>query len=294
MNKAKISSVIGIVVPAVIGVMLCAIVGSSGNTFISLPVFSLCVGLAFALQWIVFVPSYLYKTEKFFDLNGSATYLILVFTALFTANTFQIRSLLIGFLIAVWAIRLGGFLFTRVRRTGHDSRFTTLKSDFLTFLMVWTLQGLWIALTIAAGLAAMTSGNEQPLGIYSVIGLGLWFLGFGIEVTADSQKKTFRAKPENDGDFIIHGLWAWSRHPNYFGEILLWIGIAIIAFPTLTGLSYVTLISPIFVFILLSKVSGIPLLEKQAMQRWGTDPDYLRYKATTPVLIPNPFRRYQK
>ena len=294
MNKTRVSSLVGIIIPTVISTILCIVVGSEGNTLIGLPIFSLCVGLAFTLQWVIFIPSYLYKTEKFFDLTGSATYLLLVSMALITAEAIQMRSLLIGVLISVWAIRLGGFLFTRVQRTGHDSRFATLKTNFLTFLMVWTLQGLWITLTIAAGLCAMTSGTEQPLGGYSLVGFTLWVLGFGIEVTADKQKKAFRSRLENERRFITHGLWAWSRHPNYFGEILLWTGIAIIAFPTLAGPDYVTLISPVFVSILLSKISGIPLLEKQAMQRWGTDPEYLRYKSNTPVLIPNVFRRYQR
>ena len=139
----------------------------------------------------------------------------------------------------------------------------------------------------------MTSGDQQPLGIYAFLGLALWVLGFAIEVTADNQKKTFRSTPANDTAFITHGLWAWSRHPNYFGEILLWTGIAIIAFPALTGFGYATLISPVFVLLLLSRVSGIPLLEKQADQRWGTNPDYIRYKSVTPTLFPNPFRQRQ-
>ncbi|MBG94729.1 MAG: hypothetical protein CL793_05665 [Chloroflexi bacterium] len=294
MNKPRVSSLVGIIIPTVISTILCIVVGSDGNTLIGLPIFSLCVGLAFTLQWVIFIPSYLYKTEKFFDLTGSATYLLLVSMALITAEAIQMRSLLIGVLISVWAIRLGGFLFTRVQSTGHDSRFTTLKTNFLTFLMVWTLQGLWITLTIAAGLCAMTSETQQPLGVYSLVGFTLWVLGFGIEVTADKQKKAFRSRLENERRFITHGLWAWSRHPNYFGEILLWTGIAIIAFPTLAGSDYVTLISPVFVWLLLSKLSGIPLLEKQAMQRWGTDPEYLRYKSNTPVLIPNIFRHYQR
>jgi len=266
-------------------------VGSNGNSFMKIPAFTLCVGLAFILQWIVFIPSYWYKSEKLFDLNGSATYVVLVFTAFMTMNSIQARSVLIGILVSVWAVRLGRFLFIRIQRTGYDSRFVTLKSNFLSFLMVWTLQGFWVTLTFATGLAAMTSGSQEPLGIYDLFGQSLWALGFAIEVVADNQKQQFRSTSENAATFITHGLWSWSRHPNYFGEIILWTGITLIAFPTLTGLGYITLISPIFVLVLLSKVSGIPLLEKQATQRWGNNPAYIRYKSVTPVLIPNPFKR---
>jgi steroid 5-alpha reductase family enzyme len=294
MSKTTLSSVLGIVVPLILATILCVMMGSGGSNFMQFPVFSICVGIAFTSQWMVFLPSYWYRTEKFFDLNGSATYLILVFSALVTASSIQARSVLIGILVSIWAIRLGGFLFSRIRQTGHDSRFVNLKSNFLTFLMVWTLQGLWITLTFAAGLGAMTSGKQGSLDMLAICGLILWLVGFAVEVTADNQKKNFRSAAGNKNAFISHGLWSWSRHPNYFGEILLWVGITVIAFPTMTGLGYVTLVSPLFVLILLSKVSGIPLLEKQADQRWGSDPEYVRYKSVTPVLFPNPFKNLAK
>jgi steroid 5-alpha reductase family enzyme len=154
--------------------------------------------------------------------------------------------------------------------------------------MAWTLQGLWVFLTLAAALAAITSERSLPLGIVAWVGLAIWIAGFAIEATADAQKQAFRSDPANRGRFIRSGLWAWSRHPNYFGEITLWVGVALIALPILSGWQYLTLISPVFVYLLLTRVSGIPMLEARADERWGGDADYEDYKARTPVLFPRP------
>jgi steroid 5-alpha reductase family enzyme len=111
-------------------------------------------------------------------------------------------------------------------------------------------------------------------------------VGFALEAVADQQKRRFRERPENAGRFIATGLWAWSRHPNYFGEILLWTGVALVALPALDGWQLATLLSPVFVTLLLTRVSGVPLLEERADARWGDDPEYLAYKKRTPLLVP--------
>jgi len=103
---------------------------------------------------------------------------------------------------------------------------------------------------------------------------------------ADAQKSRFKADPGNRGKFIQSGLWSRSRHPNYFGEIVLWTGVMIIALPVLQGWQWVALVSPLFVILLLTRVSGVPLLEKKADQAWGGQPEYEAYKKQTPVLIP--------
>ncbi|MCF8005212.1 MAG: DUF1295 domain-containing protein, partial [Chromatiaceae bacterium] len=184
--------------------------------------------------------------------------------------------------------RLGSFLYRRVQKAGSDSRFDEIKPCFVSFLMAWTLQGLWVFLTLAAALAAMTASTTPPLGVIGVIGILVWMIGFAIEAIADAQKQNFRKDPANKGHFIHSGLWAWSRHPNYFGEITLWFGIALIALPALSGWQYVTLISPLFVYLLIVFISGIPMLESRADERWGDDPSYRDYKARTPVLFPRP------
>ncbi len=239
----------------------------------------------------MYIPSFLNQTEQYFDLTGSVTYLTVTVIAITTTAELDTRTLLLGAAIVLWAGRLGTFLFRRVTRDGGDGRFDTLKLDSLVFLRVWMLQGLWVTITAGAALAAMTSGAKQDLGIVGVVGLALWVVGFVIEVIADRQKSAFRADEANDGRFITTGLWAWSRHPNYFGEITLWLGIAILATPALADWQIATLISPLFVFVLLTRISGVPLLERRGLKRWGDDPEYQAYLATTPVLMLRPPNR---
>lgn len=263
--------------------------GSQGGFALSgFPIFALCVALAFIINWIVFIPSFLKQTEKFFDLTGGITYLTVIWIAVLLSPVVDQRSWLLLAIVSVWAARLALFLFRRVQAAGEDRRFRDLKTSFSRFLLTWTLQGLWVSLTIAAALAAITSMNRLDLGIYGLLGFVVWLVGFGIEVIADRQKSAFRADPQNKGKFINVGLWSWSRHPNYFGEIILWIGVAIIAFPVLSGWQWVTLISPIFVIVLLTRISGIPMLETNADKKWGGQNEYEDYKSRTSVLILKP------
>ena len=291
MNDQTLKSVIGIIVSLSIGAFV-AFAGSDGSTEVgSVPVFALCALLAYVINWIVFVPSNRAQTEHYFDLTGSATYLTVTAVALLLSNDIDARAAIAGAMVAVWALRLGLFLFRRVRRDGRDGRFDKIKIDPLRFFMTWTLQGLWVLLTIAAALAIMTSAERRSLGWLAVVGIAVWVAGFAIEVVADRQKSAFKQNPANEGKFIDSGLWAWSRHPNYFGEIVLWTGMALMAIPVLSGWRWVVLISPVFVTLLLTRVSGIPMLEARATKRWGDDDAYLEYKESTPVLIPRPPRR---
>jgi len=261
--------------------------GSPGSTtFNGLPSFALAASIGFILHWLIFIPSYIYQTEHYFDLIGSISYISIVLFTFLALNNLDVRSILIGLLILVWAVRLGSFLFIRVKRDGKDNRFTVMKTKFWWFLFTWTIGGLWVFITMAAGLAAMTSAKVVPLGWFALIGIFLWLEGFLVEVVADHQKTRFRSKKENQGRFINEGLWSFSRHPNYYGEITLWLGIAFIAFPVLQGWQLLTLISPIFVYILLTRISGITMLEKRADKKWGDDPEYQLYKETTSSLIP--------
>lgn len=279
---ATIASVVTVVVGAAI-----AWAGSQGSVTVSdVPVFAIAVLLAFLVQWLVFIPSYLRRTERLFDLTGSATYITVMTLAVAMSGSVDARTLILLGLVLIWAARLGTFLFRRVVRAGKDVRFDEIKQSFASFLMTWTLQGLWVSLTLAAALAAVTSTERVPLDVFAIVGLLVWLLGFAIEAVADAQKSRFRADPANKGAFISTGLWALSRHPNYFGEIVLWTGVAIIAFPVLSGWQLATLISPVFVYLLLTRISGIPLLEKKAEERWGGQEAYETYKRETRALVP--------
>ena len=266
--------------------------GSQGGVTVDgAPVFALIVAWAFLVQLVVFVPSYLKKSERFYDLTGSLTYISSALIAAVLSAPLDARSMLLVALVIVWAARLGSFLFLRIRRAGKDDRFDELKQNPVRFLNVWTIQALWVTFTMAAALAAVTSAGRVALDLFAYAGLAVWLLGFGIEAVADLQKNRFRADAANKGRFIHTGLWSWSRHPNYFGEITLWVGVALIAFPALTGWQLVTLISPVFVFLLITRVSGVPLLEKKADETWSGQAEYEAYKARTSVLVPLPPRR---
>ena len=267
--------------------LLVAIAGSQGGSRISgIPVFALLVGLAFLIQWLVFIQAYWRQTEKFFDLTGSLTYITVSTLALLLSAGVDGRATLVWALVVIWAVRLGTFLFGRIKKAGKDDRFDEIKTSFIRFLNVWTIQGLWVTFTLIAALVTITTANRKELDLFALIGFLVWVFGFAMEVLADYQKSRFNADPNNKGKFIQTDLWSRSRHPNYFGEIVLWVGVALIALPVLQGWQWVALISPVFVILLLTRVSGIPLLEKKADQKWGGQADYEAYKKRTPVLIP--------
>ena len=290
MTKAERASLIAIPAAVLVGAGVAWAGSQGGGEAGGVPVFALAVGLAFLVQWIAFIPAYLLQTERFYDLTGSLTYVTVTALAVLLGPEVDARSVLLLALVVIWAARLGSFLVRRIRKAGKDERFDAIKPSFVRFLSAWTLQGLWVSLTLAAALAAVTTTVREELAVVTVLGVLVWAAGFGIEATADLQKSRFRADPANRGSFIRTGLWAWSRHPNYFGEIVLWIGVAIIAVPVLRGWQWVTLISPVFVALLLTRVSGVPPLEKRADAKWGGQPDYEAYKASTPVLVPRPPR----
>lgn len=286
MKKTDRNSLIVFPILILIGYLVALAGSQNGALVFGIPLFTLSVGLAFLIQWLVFIPAYIFQTEKFFDLTGSLTYITVTVMALILSKAADARSILLGALVVIWAVRLGSFLFGRIRKAGKDDRFDELKPSFFRFLNVWTIQGLWVTFTVAAALVAITTSTRKELDIFAIVGLLVWIFGFAFEVIADAQKSRFNADSANKGKFIRTGLWARSRHPNYFGEIVLWLGVAIIALPVLQGWQWVAMISPIFVTLLLTRVSGVPLLEKKADKKWGGQEDYEAYKKNTPVLIP--------
>ena len=245
---------------------------------------------AFVIQWLAFIPARLLQTERFYDLTGSATYIAVTLGAVVTASESTGAQKLIAIMIFIWAGRLGSFLFRRIHAAGGDQRFDQIKISSSRFFVAWTLQGTWVVMTSCAAVAAILSPEQPPLGFVYIVGALMWVTGFVIEVIADRQKSRFREDPANVGQFICTGLWARSRHPNYFGEILLWSGITMMAVPYLSGSQWVVVVSPLFVYALLTRISGIPTLAKRGQQLWGEDPAYQAYLSNTPRLFPRLFR----
>jgi steroid 5-alpha reductase family enzyme len=286
MNESDRKALIIFVIAVVVGALV-AVAGSQGGATVGgLPLFALGVAAAFLIQWVAFVPAFKAQTEKYYDLAGALTYISITVLLVLLTPGVDARGLLLAALVVVWAGRLGSFLFRRVSKHGKDDRFDEIKPSFIRFLNTWTVQGLWVVLTAAAAWIAITSATREALDWWALAGFVVWAVGFGIEAVADNQKGRFKADPANQGKFISTGLWSKSRHPNYFGEIVLWIGVLLIAVPVLEGWQWVALLSPVFVALLLIKGSGVPLLEAKADKKWGGRPDYEAYKKTTPVLIP--------
>ncbi len=288
MDKNELIALVSVPIILFIAAIISFAGSQGGYRSFGIPLFALCVIIAFTIQWIAFIPAFIKQTEKFFDLTGGFTYIVVVLAAVLLSSENDARSILLLIIISIWALRLSTFLFKRIHAAGEDKRFREIKTSFARFLMTWTLQGMWITFSLAAALAAITSKTRKELGIVAWLGLLVWILGFSIEVIADWQKSRFRSSPENAGKFINTGLWSWSRHPNYFGEIVLWIGVAIIAVPILSGWQWLMLISPVFITLLLTRISGVPMLEKSADKKWGGQEDYENYKAITSVLILRP------
>ena len=286
MKQNSARSLILVAVPIVLGALL-ALAGSQTNWFLGQwPAFAVAVTIAFAVQWVAYIPAVLYRTDRYFDATGSATYFTVTLVLLLLAPSLDLRQVVLGVMVLLWALRLGSFLFVRNLRSGGDDRFDEIKNNPLRFLSVWTIQGLWVSLTASAAWIAISSSNASSTEWTIWVGGGIWLIGFTIETVADWQKSHFKRQPENTGTFIQSGLWSVVRHPNYLGEITLWIGVFVVAIPALHGWQWVAVLSPLFVIFLLTKVSGIPLLETKAARKWGDEPDYQRYVARTPRLIP--------
>ena len=243
------------------------------------------VAIAFLIQWTLFIPAYLMQTEKFYDLAGSITYISIISYVYCQSSEFNIASLILSLFIIVWAIRLGSFLFFRIKKAGEDKRFRDIKPSPTRFFMTWTLQGTWVSLCSACAITAISTTEGIILNEIFVLGAFTFIVGFLIEVVADNQKTKFRSIPENKDKFITTGLWSYSRHPNYLGEITLWLGVALMSFSSLEGLQLITLVSPIFTYLLLVYVSGVRLLEASGNKKWGHLSSYQEYKKNTPTLF---------
>ena len=283
--KDHIASILSVIIALVVSFL------STQNSNQHSYILFICMSSIFMIHWIIFIPSYIFKTEKYYDITGTIAYLSMILVALYfiiivNGEELSIRSLVSTLLVLIWAVRLGIFLLLRVVKAGEDKRFENVKLSFSKFLMYFTISSLWVFLTTINFLTMLLHNSVLINDIFFLLGLLIWIFGFIIEVVADEQKRRFKLNLDNKGKFISSGLWSYSRHPNYFGEILLWIGMAIISLPVLLGWEYITLISPLFVYMLLTKMSGIPILEKQSDERWGNKSDYQNYKKITPVLFP--------
>jgi steroid 5-alpha reductase family enzyme len=244
-----------------------------------------------ALQVLFFVFAAGFKTDRLTDLSYGLTFVILSGLILALQRGPSAGQVLIASLVIIWGLRLGLYLFIRILKIGRDERFDGRRENPGKFARFWTLQTvtIWIIhLPVTLYLSDLSKpGFSWPL----VAGTVLWLAGFTIEAVADQQKFAFKNRPENRGKWIESGLWKYSRHPNYFGESLLWVGVFVITVPVLGGWMWAALVSPVYITLLLLFVSGIPLLEKQAEKKYSSDPAYGVYRDRTSLFVPRPPKR---
>ena len=244
--------------------------------------------LVFIIHWLLYIPANIFKTEKFFDLTGSLSYISVISYILYSkVQDFEsgFGEVIVSLAIIIWSARLGTFLFLRIKKAGEDKRFRELKKSWSKFLVAWSTSGMWVTICSACAMTAIASENIIELNIIFFIGLFMFVFGFSIEIIADYQKTKFRSISANKDKFISSGLWSKSRHPNYVGEIILWLGISVMSFSNLEGLQYITLISPIFTYWLLVYISGVSILEKSGQEKWGHLKEYQDYIKKTPKLV---------
>ena len=230
------------------------------------------------------------KTDVVTDLSYSLSFFLVSAILIFQNWSSGLAALLPAVLTMLWALRLGGYLFTRIHRIKVDHRFDDKRGDPLKFASFWILQAIAVAVIILPVAASVASpATPRSFGAFEIVGIVLWIAGFVIEAVADAQKSAFKyaGKPS----FIRSGLWRYSRHPNYFGEALLWWALFVYVVPALSGLLFLSVLGPVFITLLLLYVSGIPLLEKSADEKYGSDPAYVEYKRSTSIFIPLPPKR---
>ncbi len=240
--------------------------------------------IIFGLQIFFFLIATTFQTDKVTDLAYGISFFIALWLV-FLSAPYSLTKLLIVIAVTLWGLRLAVYLFIRILKIGKDKRFDDKREKFWEFAKFWILQtvSVWTILLPYTWFIDQPAMDAKPL---FYVGLVIWAVGLTIEAAADQQKFHFKNQPENKGKWTDVGLWNYSRHPNYFGEIICWVGLFIAVFPYLSGIRYLFIISPIYITSLLLFVSGIPLLEKRYEKKYGDNRKYQQYKDSTSILIP--------
>jgi len=252
--------------------------------------FSLIVSFAVNIFFFVFAAAF--KTDKVTDISYSLSFFLLTLSLLLTSGApLSYHKLLVSAAILLWSVRLGSYLLYRIIKIGKDDRFDDKRGNLIEFLKFWVLQATTVWLVMLPFSVYITSQTDEGSLFFTLIGMVLFSLGLLIESISDTQKFRYKSKPENAAHWVDSGLWKYSRHPNYFGEMLLWWGLFIVVIPSLDGFEWLTVIGPLFITLLLLFVSGIPLLEKSADRKYGDNAEYRSYKESTSILFPLPPRQ---
>jgi steroid 5-alpha reductase family enzyme len=207
----------------------------------------------------------------------------------FTENVTP-RGLLITCIVVLWGVRLSSHVFLRNLGKQEDPRYRKWRKDWgkhaviRAFFQVFLLQGVLIII-ISLPVTIVITAERSPLSLLDILGVCIWFVGFAFETVGDYQLMRYKRNPANQGKIMTQGLWRYTRHPNYFGEVALWWGVYLIAVSVPLG--WATILGPITITCLILKVSGIPLLE----ERYKDNPEFQMYKRRTSAFFPLPHRK---
>lgn len=243
--------------------------------------------ISLAINTIGFLAAYKLRTDKLTDFSYALSFVILNLFGLIRSENVNLPNILLLSAITLWALRLGTYLVIRIRAWGRDRRFDEVRGNFIKFFHFWFFQGLTAWVVSIASLQHFKLNSSTELTLISVLGLVIFAKGLSIETCADLQLFKFSKDKVSKGKFIKHGLWVYSRHPNYLGEITVWFGLWIYTLPILTlTQSLIGFISPLFIFLMIRFVSGVPKLEKSAEEKWGTQKEFQAYKNKTGLILP--------
>ncbi len=227
------------------------------------------------------------KRNDIADIVWGLGFVVAVGCALLFSQTLDVRPFLVSILVFIWGGRLAIRIFLRNLGKYEDARYRAWREEWgdhfilRTFLQVFMLQGVLILIISIPVLLIIISDNP-PLNFLDYLGTAIWITGFVFEAVGDYQLDRFTRDPGNRGKIMKYGLWRYSRHPNYFGEVLLWWGIFCIALSVENG--WLTIIGPATITFLILKVSGIPLAEKRLLRK----DEFQQYMKTTSVFFPMP------
>jgi len=245
-----------------------------------------------AIQAFFFLFAASFKTDKVTDLSYGLTFIFIANYWLFRgADTAGLYEIALSAMVTIWGLRIAGYLLFRILKTGTDSRFDDKRNDLVKFGKFWLLQGIAVWVIMIPVVYILTRAETTSMPLVAVVGAGIWLTGLVIETLADAQLYKFRfvkKKEDKKTAWIDEGLWHYSRHPNYFGEMLVWWGLFVYGIGVYEGLGWLAIVGPLFITLLLRYGSGIPILEKANDKRWGGKKEYQEYKKSTNLVIIGP------
>jgi steroid 5-alpha reductase family enzyme len=224
------------------------------------------------------------------DIAWGIGFIVTAVSAMVFTENVTPRGLLITCIVVLWGVRLSSHVFLRNLGKQEDPRYRKWRKDWgkhaviRAFFQVFLLQGVLIIIISLPVTIAITA-ERSPLSLLDILGVCIWFVGFAFETVGDCQLMRYKRNPANQGKIMTQGLWRYTRHPNYFGEVALWWGVYLIAVSVPLG--WATILGPITITCLILKVSGIPLLE----ERYKDNPEFQMYKRRTSAFFPLPHRK---